>query len=74
MSAESPWIDDLELFLVGLVMAGTVYCDGPQVEDPTDNFDLWLRSWNVAVPTWDARARSQGWYAVGMTWEYHDSW
>ncbi len=64
---------DLELFLVGLIMAGTVYCDGPQVEDPTDNFDLWLASWDIAVPMWDDAARQQCWRAVGMCWEYHDN-
>jgi hypothetical protein len=44
MSLESV-LADLELFLVGLIMAGTVYCDGPQFEDPTEDFDLWSKSW-----------------------------
>ena len=70
MSPESLW-SDLELFLVCLIMAGTVYCDGPQVEYPTDDFDLWRKSWDVTVHSWDLYARSRGWYAVGMSWEYH---
>lgn len=71
MSSKSLWID-LELFLVGLVMAGTVYCDGPQIEDPTENFDLWRKSWDGAVYAWNLSARDRGWLAVGMCWEYHD--
>jgi hypothetical protein len=70
MPSESPW-SDLELFLVGLIMAGTMYCDGPQIEDPTEDFDLWRRSWDAAVPAWNLCTRNQGWYAVGMSWEYH---
>lgn len=64
------WID-LELFLVGLIMAGTVYCDGPQIEDPTENFDLWRESWDTAVYAWDLSTRDRSWCAVGMLWEYH---
>jgi hypothetical protein len=68
-------LTDLELFLVGLIMAATVYCDGPQFEDPADNFDLWRKSWDAAVPAWDQAARGRAWLAVGMNWEYHnDSW
>ena len=66
---------DLELFLVGLIMAGTVYCDGLQFEDPTADFDLWRMSWDAAVPAWDRAARGRGWRAIGMCWEYHtDGW
>ncbi len=71
MALESALID-LELFLVGLIMAGTVYCDGPQFEDPAENFDLWRKSWDEIVPAWDHAARGCSWLAVGMTWEYHD--
>ena len=70
MSFESLW-SDLELFLVGLIMAGTMYCDGPQIEDPAEDFDLWRKSWDAAVPAWNLCTRDQGWYAVGMSWEYH---
>ena len=72
MSPKSPWID-LELFLVGLIMAGTVCCDGPQIEDPTEDFDLWQKSWDTAVDLWNLTARDHGWCAVGMSWEYHDA-
>ena len=70
----APWsiLTDIELFLVGLIMAGTVYSDGPQVEDPSADFDLWRVSWDIAVRAWDLVAREQGWLAVGMCWEYHD--
>ena len=71
MSLESV-LADLELFLVGLIMAGTVCCDGPQFEDPTENFDLWSKSWDVAVPLWSSATKEQGWRAVGMSWEYHN--
>lgn len=71
MSAKSVLVD-LELFLVGLIMAGTMYCEGPVVEDPTADFDLWRVSWDTAVHTWNLAAREQGWHAVGMSWEYHD--
>jgi hypothetical protein len=70
MPPESNWID-LTLFLTGLIIAGTVYCDGPQVEDPTDDFDLWWKSWDTAVPAWNSATREQGWLTVGMSWEYH---
>jgi hypothetical protein len=65
---------DLELFLVGLVMAATVYCDGLQVEDPTEDFDLWRTAWDAVGPAWEAAARERGWRAVGMNWEYHHEW
>lgn len=63
---------DLELFCVGLIMAGSVYCDGPQLEDPTEDFDLWRKSWDMAVPAWNLATGERGWRAVGMNWEYHD--
>jgi hypothetical protein len=62
---------DLELFLVGLIMAGTLYCDGPQLEDPTDNFELWHKSWDMIKPMWDRGASARGWCVVGSVWEYH---
>lgn len=52
---------DLELFLVGLIMAGTMYCDGPQVEDPTADFDLWRVSWDKVAPSWDLATQGQCW-------------
>lgn len=70
MPPAADWTD-LTLFLAGLVMAATVYCDGPQIEDPTDDFDLWCKSWDPATRAWDSAARERGWYAVGMVWEYH---
>lgn len=63
---------DLELFLVGLIMAATVYCDGPQSEGLTDSFEIWRKSWDAAVPAWDCAARGRAWRAVGMNWEYHN--
>jgi len=72
MPPTSDWID-LMLFLTGLIMAGTMYCDGPQAEDPAEDFDLWRRSWDAAVPAWNTAARERGWLAVGMSWEYHDT-
>lgn len=63
---------DLELFLVGLIMAGTVYCDGHQFEDTTADFDLWRKSWDVAVYVWDVATRGRTWRRVGATWEYHN--
>ena len=71
MFAES-FLVDLELFLVGLIMAGTVCCDGPQFEDPTDNFGLWRESWDTTVSAWNFGTRERGWLAVGMHWEYHE--
>lgn len=63
-------LTDLELFLAGLIMAGSLYCDGSCNSDD-DDFDLWRRCWDIAVPMWNLAAREQGWLAVGMSWEYH---
>jgi hypothetical protein len=30
---------------------------------------------DASVPAWNLCTRNQGWYAVGMSWEYHaESW
>jgi hypothetical protein len=62
---------DLELFLIGIIMAATLYCDGEQVLDPDDDFELWRRSWDAVRLAWEASARARGWLAVGQQWEFH---
>lgn len=67
-------MDELELMLVGLVMAATIYCDEPGGSlPPTEDFGLWCASWDATRPRWEAMARKLGWVSVGMNWEYHPS-
>lgn len=70
-------MDELELMLVGMVMAATIYCDEPgnsaPRDDQTEDFDLWRASWDATRPRLEARAMELGWVSVGMNWEYHPS-
>lgn len=64
-------MEDLELFLVGLVMAATVYSVGDPFEDPVDDFGLWVRSWDAVRPAWSRMAEARGWHVVGRPWGFH---
>lgn len=67
-------MDDLELALVGLLMAASLYCDGPQQDDPTEDFSLWRDSWRALGPAWHDESVRLGWKSVGACWKYHPEW
>lgn len=69
---------DLELFLVGLVMASTVY---PSMEeDPTADFGMWVEAWVPARILFDVESAAIGWLDAGPDieggygWNYRRAW
>lgn len=71
---------DLELWIVGLLMAASVYSDCPEpsdvaavmiVPDDGESFVAWCGSWDQLRPEFARRASELGWPDVGTNWEYH---
>lgn len=61
---------ELELFLVGLLMAASVL--PVDEEEGTDvGFNLWYLSWVPLNDMFDVQARHLKWLHVGPHWVYH---
>lgn len=58
---------DLELLLVGLVMAAS----GERSFDGPEDLGMWMDSWGPANYAFDRAARALGWRVVGSCWEDH---
>jgi len=71
-------MSDLELCLVGLVMASTVY--HTIIDDPAEDFDLWAGSWPAAKSMFNVSANELEWLDTGFDiegnrgWGYRKSW